>query len=125
MEGAVNFSAADMAVVLYGVQKYPKIPKNTARPVHKQACCKISVPLFSFLLFHRFHTPYHKPIPAQCRLLLCEKGNICPAAFIHSTDSRIDHPVKNIHDKNKQKITTNVCTKSKSPQPEGLLFRPN
>ena len=32
-DGAANFSAADMAVVLYGVQKRPVMPISTARPV--------------------------------------------------------------------------------------------
>ena len=32
-DGALNVSAADMAVVLYGVQNSPTMPRTTARPV--------------------------------------------------------------------------------------------
>lgn len=63
MEGAVNFSAADMAVVLYGVQKYPKIPKNTARPVINRPAARYPFHFFLFLFSIGFHTPYYKSIP--------------------------------------------------------------
>ena len=83
MEGAVNFSAADMAVVLYGVQKYPKIPKNTARPVINRPAARYPFHFFLFLFSIGF-TLRITSLSLHNAACSSAKGNICPAAFIHS-----------------------------------------